>query len=482
MGLLKRREMDMTTGPIFKNLVAFAIPLVIASLLQTAFSMADTFVLGVFADNGDLCVGAVSTTGSLINMIISLFIGLSVGANVVVARYIGAKNESSVKRTIGTAVTVSLIAGAILVLVGIFCSRTFLTWIGVSDEFIDLATTYLTIYLCGSPFMLLYNYSANILRASGDTVRPMLYITIGGVINVILNVILVVFTPLDVEGVALATVASNVFASIMCFRALLKNNSVAKFEWRYFRIYKKELLELVRIGVPSGINSALFGFSNTLISSSINKLGVLYGSHIVSGSGYSNQFDNIIYVCMNAIALSGQAFVSQNYGAKNYERIRKTFFTSIGIVSVVGVTVSAIFVSLVYPLIKAISGNPLVAQAALNKSLWIGAFYVLCGIMDVMSSTLRGLGRSLTGMMVTLTGTVFFRVLWVTFVFPINPTETMLYCVYPITWVITIVTFIIILNKVFKNVKRKFILKEKISADFRQEREKVLNDGEEQTA
>ena len=482
MGLLKRREIDMTTGPIFKNLVTFAIPLVIASLLQTAFSMADTFVLGVFAENGDLCVGAVSTTGALINMIIALFIGLSVGANVVVARFIGAKNEERVKRTIGTAIFISLIAGGILVLVGIFCSRTFLTWLGVGEEFIDYATTYLTIYFCGCPFMLLYNYSANILRASGDTLRPMQYITIGGVINVILNIILVVLTPLDVEGVAIATVASNAFASVACFRCLLKNKSVARFEKKYFKIYKEELLELIKVGVPAGINSALFGFSNTLVGASINKLGVIYGNHVVSGSGYSNQFDNLIYVCMNSIALSAQAFISQNYGARDYERIRRSFFVALGIVSVVGIVISALMVSLVYPLINVISGDPLVAKAALTKTIWIGAFYTLCGLMDVMSYSLRGVGKSLTGMFVTLLGTVFFRVLWILFVFPLNETEVMLYSVYPISWTITLITFIIIISHVFKNLRKKFMLVEKINVDFRQESEAKLNEQKEQTA
>lgn len=474
MGLLKRRQMDMTTGPIFKNMVVFAIPLVIASLLQTAFNMADTFVLGIFAEDGDRCVGAVSTTGSLINMIISLFIGLSVGANVVVARFIGAKKQEKVNRTIGTSVLLSLIAGSILVIVGIFCSRIFLRWTGVSDNFIDLATTYLKIYLCGSPFMLLYNYCANILRASGDTVRPMLYITIGGVINVVLNIILVVFTPLDVEGVALATVASNAFASICCFVTLLKSKTNVKFKWKYFRIYKEEFLELVKVGVPSGINSALFGFSNTLISSSINKLGNIYGNHIVSGSGYANQFDNIIYVGMNSIALSAQAFVSQNYGAQNYSRIKRSFFTAISVVSVVGLVISGLMLALVYPLIKVISGEPMVAQAAFNKTLWIGAFYTLCGIMDTMSYSLRGVGKSFTGMIVTLTGTVLFRVLWILIIFPINPTETLLYCVYPITWVITIVTFIIIISRVFKNLRKRFALSERISSSYKQDMDSKL--------
>lgn len=465
VNIFKRKDIDMTQGPIFKQLVMYAIPLVIANLLQMAFSLADTFVLGGFAENGDTCVGAVSTTGSLINMIVALFIGLSVGANVVTAKFIGAKKDEKVKKTIGTAIALSVIAGVVLVFVGIFCSRIFLTWLSVEDEFIDLATAYLTIYLCGAPFMMIYNYCANILRASGDTVRPMVYITIGGVINVILNIILVAFTPLDVQGVAIATVASNAFAGIACFIALIKNKSVVKFEWKYFKIYKEELLELLQVGVPSGINSALFGFSNTLIGASINKLGTLYGNHIVSGSGYSNQFDNLIYVCMNAIALSAQAFVSQNYGAKNYSRIRRTLFTSIGIVSVVGVVISGIMVALVYPLIKGISGNPNVAQAALTKTFWIGAFYTICGIMDTMSYTLRGVGKSFTGMLVTLTGTVLFRVLWIIFIFPINPTEWLLYCVYPISWVLTDVAFIIILSVVFKNLRRKFQLEEIMAKD-----------------
>ena len=473
MGLLKRRQIDMTTGPILSKMIAFAIPLVIASLLQTAFSLADTFVLGIFAEDGDRCVGAVSTTGALINMIISLFIGLSVGANVVVARYIGAKSEENVKRAIGTAISISLIAGGILVIVGIFCSKTFLRWTGVSDNFINDATKYLTIYLCGAPFMLLYNYSANILRASGDTYRPMIFITLGGVINVVLNIILVVLTPLDVEGVAFATVACNAFASICCFRCLLKNNSMAKFEWKYFKIYKEELSELVRIGLPSGINSCLFGFSNTLISSSINKLGEIWGSHVVTGSGYANQFDNIIYVGMNSIALSAQAFISQNYGAKNHERIRRSLYTAVSMVSVVGVVISALILIIIKPLILAISGDEMVAQAALVKTIWIGGFYALCGIMDTMSYSLRGLGKSFTGMIITLVGTCLFRILWLIFIFPLNQTETMLYIVYPITWVITLTILTIVITKVIKNLRGKFTLVEKISKDFKHETQEL---------
>ena len=466
MSIFKRREMDLTEGSILKKMIVFAIPIVIASLLQTLFHMADTFVLGMFAENGDLCVGAVSTTGSLINMIVSLFVGLAVGANVMVARYIGAKNHESVKNTIGTSVCLSFIFGAILVLVGIFGSRTILLWTGVSDLHIDLATNYLTIYLCGAPFMLLYNYCANILRASGDTVTSTTYITIGGVINVVLNIILVVLTPFDVEGVAIATVACNAFASIACFLTLLKSNTNVKFEWKYCKIYKKEFSELLKVGIPSGINSCLFGFSNTLTSAAINELGIIYGAHVVTGSGYANQFDNVIYVAMNAIAISGQAFVSQNLGAKNFERIKRTLFVTLGIVSVVGVVVSGIMLAITYPLIFAISGSELVAQATLEKTVWIGAFYTICGVMEVLSFYLRGLGKSLTGMIVTLIGTMIFRAIWIWFIFPLNKTTDWLYCMYPITWVITVAIFIVVVAKTLKDLRKQLVFEEKVKSEL----------------
>lgn len=463
MSIFKRRAIDMTEGPILKKMITFSIPVIIASLLQTLFHMADTFVLGLFADNGDLCVGAVSTTGSLINMIVSMFVGLAVGANVMVARYIGAKNHESVKKTIGTSVVISLIAGAILMLIGIFCSRTFLTWINVSEIHIDLATKYLTIYLCGAPFMLLYNYSANILRASGDTVTSTTYITIGGVINVVLNIVFVALTPYDVEGVAIATVACNAFASIACFLTLLKSKTNVKFEWKYFRIYKKEFGELLKVGIPSGINGCLFGFSNTLVSASINELGKIYGAHIVTGSGYSNQFDNVIYVAMNAIAISGQAFVSQNLGAKNFDRVKRTLFVALGMVSVAGIVVSGIMLAITYPLIFSISGSELVAQATLEKTFWIGGFYTLCGIMEVMSYYLRGLGKSLTGMLVNLLGTIIFRAVWIWLIFPLNKTPAWLYCMYPITWVITIIIFIVVVSKTLKNLRQKLVFEDKMN-------------------
>ena len=455
MGIFKRKQIDMTSGSIFKKMIAYVIPLIIANLLQMAFNMADTFVLGIFADNGNVDVGAVSTTAPVVNMGLSLFIGLATGANVMVARYIGARQDERVKKVIGLSVFASLMAGTILAIAGIFGTRIFLTWLDVSSVHIEPATRYLTIYLCGTPFIMLYNFCANILRASGDTVRPMAYITIGGVINVVLNAILVIFTPFDVEGVAIATVACNAFAGIACFLTLLKSKTFVKFEWKYFRIYKDEIVEIVKIGIPSGINSCLFAFSSMLISSSINQLGVIFGDHIVTGSGYSNQFDNITYVCMNAVALASQAFVSQNLGAKNYQRVKQTLSVSLILVTITGIVVGAVMVALVKPIILAISGSELVANSALEKSLWIGALYVLNGIMDTMSFYLRGLGKSMTGMIVTLVGTVLFRAIWIWFIFPLNKTTAMLYCVFPITWVITIIIFVVILVVVLKNLRKQ---------------------------
>ena len=455
MALLKRREMDMTVGPIFKQLVTYAIPLIIANLLQTAFNLVDTLVLGMFAEDGNTCVGAVSTTSAIINLCVAMFIGLSVGANVMVARNIGAKNEEGVKRTIGLSVFLSVFAGIVLVFIGVFCSKLFLKWTGVSAVHLELANKYLTIYLCGMPFIMLYNFCASVLRASGDTYRPMIYITLGGVLNVILNIVLVVFTPLDVEGVAIATVASNAFAGIACLIALIKNKSVARFEWKYFRIFKQELVYMLKIGVPSGIQSCVFAFSNVLITSSMNQLGKIYGPHILSGSGYSGQIDHIIYVMMDAIALSAQVIISQNLGARNYGRIKHTLFTSVGMVAVLGLSLSSLLLLLIKPIVLAISGDQLVAQAAFTRTVWVTIFYFLCGSMNTMSFSLRGLGKSFTSMIIVIVGNVVLRVLWISFIFPLNKTEGMIYVLYPITWFITATVLAVVLTFVLKNLKLK---------------------------
>ena len=458
MGLLKRREMDMTTGPILKKIITYAIPLIVANLLQVAFNLADTLVLGMFAENGNNCVGAVSTTSAIINLCVALFIGLSVGSNVMVARNIGAKNQEGVKRTIGLSVFLSVFAGVVLLLVGVFFSRTFLELTGVSDVHIDLANKYLKIYLCGTPFIMLYNFCASVLRASGDTFRPMIYIMIGGVVNVILNIILVVFTPLDIEGVAIATVTSNAIAGICCLVTLLKSNSVVKFEWKYFRIFKKELIDLVKIGIPSGLQSCVFAFSNVLIASSMNELGKIYGAHVLSGSGYSGQIDNLIYMMMDAIALSAQVFVSQNLGAKNYDRIKKTLFTSVGLVASLGISLSGILVLLIKPIVLAISGDQLVAQAAFTRTIYVTIFYFLCGTMNTMSFSLRGLGESLISMLVVVFGNVVLRVIYILFIFPLNKTEATIYVLYPITWAITIGILAIFLVVILKKLKIKLMI------------------------
>ena len=461
MGLLKRREIDMTTGPIFKQLVKYAIPLIVANLLQTAFNLADTLVLGMFAENGNTCVGAVGTTSAITNLCIAMFIGLSVGSNVMVARHIGAKNQEAIKRTVGLSVFLSVFAGIVLVIIGVFCSKYFLQWTGVSQVHFDLANRYLTIYLCGMPFIMLYNFCASILRASGDTFRPMIYITIGGVLNVILNIILVVFTPLDVEGVAIATVASNAFAGIACLIVLIKSKTTTKFEWKYFRVFKQELIQLLRIGVPSGIQSCVFAFSNVLITSSMNELGKIYGPHILSGSGYSGQIDNIIYVMMDAIALSAQVFISQNLGARNYGRIKSTLVTSVSMVGVLGLSLSGLLVLLIKPIVFAISGDQQVMQAAFARTVWVTVFYFLCGIMNTMSFSLRGLGKSFISMIIVVVGNVVLRVLWISFVFPLNKTEAMIYVLYPITWAITITMLAIILVVILKDLKQKLKIEDK---------------------
>ena len=470
MVLAKKHEIDMTEGTIFKKMVLFAVPLIITNLLQTLFTLADTLVLGAFADQGNLCVGAVSTTAAIINLVIALFIGLSAGANVMVARYIGARRAENVKRTIGLSVCLSVVAGGMLVLVGAIMSRTFLIWTGCGKEFIDLATRYLTIYLCGAPFMMLYNFSASVIRASGDTVRPMAYIMIGGVVNVILNIVLVVFTPLDIEGVAIATVISNAIAGICCLVTLIKSSSDVKFEWKYFRFYKEELLEILKVGVPSGIQGAIFAFSNVLVTASINRLGVIFGKHIVSGSGYATQLDNLVYVGMNAVALATQAFVSQNLGARKPDRIKRTILIGTTMAFVTGQALGIIMILICKPVIFAISQDWLVAEAAFVKCFFIGFFYSLCGIMDTLSYSLRGLGKSMLGMLIALFGSILLRIIWIFTIFEIFTTETGLYSVYPISWIVTDIVLIIAVINEYKKINKTLFLQEKMSNTLQQDK------------
>ncbi|MBE5742143.1 MAG: MATE family efflux transporter [Clostridiales bacterium] len=447
--MLENREMNMCEGSILKKLILYSLPLMATNILQLLFNAADVAVLGAF--RGDAPVAAVGSTAALINLIIGLFVGLSVGANVLIARCVGENNEKRARRIVGMSMLISVAIGIVLAIVGVVFAKTFLTWMACPDGVIDLATKYLQIYFLGMPIMLLYNFCASILRAVGDTVRPLIYLVVSGVVNVGLNVFFVAVLSKDVEGVAIATITAQTISAILSVIALLKGKGFAKLELRRIKIYPKELVMMIKIGLPAGVQGCLFSLSNVLIQSSINSFGDL----VVAGNSIAMQLDGFIFNAMNAVSLSSLAFVSQNLGANNYERIKKTLGCAIGLVVAVGIIVSAIIMAISPLVCSFIADSEAVIEYALIRVYMIATTYFLCGIMDVLSNSLRGLGLSSLAMCLTLIGTCLLRVVYVWTVLVWYRSLYVLYAVYPISYVISIIMFAIAYIPAMKKIKRQ---------------------------
>lgn len=445
----KNFEMNMCEGKIFGKLVVYALPLVLTNVLQLLFNAADVAVLGIFVS--DDAVAAVGATGALINLIIGLFVGLSVGANVLVARFSGEQNVDSAHKTVGTSVIVSLIAGIILAFIGYFFAGTFLEWTKCDPDVLDMATKYLKIYFIGMPIMMLYNFCASILRAVGDTMRPLIFLIIGGVVNIGLNIFFILVLDKTVEGVAIATVVSQGISAVLSVIVLLKGEGYARLDMKKFRIYMPELKEMIRIGLPAGLQGCVFSISNVLIQSTINTFSKTY----MTANTVASQFDGFIYNAMNAVALSCLAFVSQNYGARKFDRIRMVVRQSVLLVTVIGLAVGGGIILFSAQLCGLITDDPEIIRIAQNRLYILASTYFTCGIMDVLSNFMRGLGKSTTAMIVSLSGSCLFRIIWLKTVYLLNPTIEMVYIVYPISWVLTIGVYMIMYFPTLNRAKRE---------------------------
>jgi len=449
-----KHEMDLTVGSIFKKLIIFALPLMATNILQLLFNVADVAVLGIFVEDGDNAVAAVGATGALINLIIGLFVGLSVGANVLVAKYVGSGEKERAERVVGMSMLISVLIGVVLAVIGYFCAYTFLDWMGCDPKVIDMATKYMQIYFLGMPIILLYNFCAAILRAVGDTLRPLIYLIVAGVVNVGMNVLFVVVFHKDVEGVAIATISSQAISAALAIISLIKSKGYAHLALRKMRFFKTELADMIKIGLPSGVQGCVFSLSNVVIQSTINS----FGSTAMTGNTIAAQFDGFIYNAMFAVALSCMSFVSQNLGAKNIDRIRKTVKIALLDVIVVGVIVGGIILLLGRPLGSVISNDPKVVEYAWGRLLITSTTYFLCGLMDVMSNTMRGLGKTTTAMVVSISGSCLFRILWVHTLCVWFPTLSTLYWVYPVSWALTFGIYVVMYFPTMKRVERKLKL------------------------
>ncbi|MBE6995933.1 MAG: MATE family efflux transporter [Ruminococcaceae bacterium] len=428
-----RYEIDMCSGTILPKLLRFAFPLMLSSILQLLFNAADVVVVGRFA--GDTALAAVGSNTNLISLLTNLFMGCSVGSNILAARFYGAQEHERLHRTVHTSMLLSVIGGLVLSVIGCLGAKTILVWMNCPDNILDLAALYLRIYFLGMPATMLYNFGAALLRAAGDTQRPMYYLTLAGVVNVLLNLYFVIVLEMSVAGVATATVISQYISAALVVRCMTRNSGAIHLDLKALRFHKGYLKQILQVGLPAGLQGVLFSVSNVLIQSSVNT----FGDVVMAGNAAAVNIEHFIYVSMNAFYQANMTFVSQNYGAGRFERIRPIILRALGCVMVVGVGLGNLTVLFGRPLLGIYSTSADVIAAGMNRLSIVCAFYALCGMMDCMMGALRGLGYITLPMLVSLFGACGLRLLWLATIFQIPSLHSIrtLYWSYPISWLIT---------------------------------------------
>lgn len=436
MALVKKRTIDMTSGPLFRNIISYTIPIMLTGFLQLLFNAADLIVVGQFC--GSISVAAVGATGSITNLIVNFFIGLSVGTGVAVAQALGAGDGKKAHRTVHTALPTALISGVIITVIGVAFSETFLRWMNTPENVLPLSATYMKIYFAGIIFMMVYNFCASILRATGDTKSPLIFLTIAGVINVVLNVIFVTTFNLNVAGVALATTISQGVSAVLVVIALKHRSDACQLHFSEMKFYKAEFLEIVRIGLPAGIQSALFSISNVIIQSSINS----FGDVLMSGNAAATNIEGFVFVILNAFHQTALNFTGQNVGANQYKRAKKVVLICLANVLVIGLTVStAMYLSGRQLLSIYIPDSPEAIEWGLVRMSCLFLPYCLLGLMDVSTGALRGMGVSLAPMIISVLGVCGIRIGWIYTIFQIPQYHTpqWLYYSYAVSWAVTFV-------------------------------------------
>ena len=431
----KTYSIDMCNGSILPKLLKFAIPLMCSSILQLLFNAADVVVVGQCC--GDNSLAAVGSTTSLINLLTNLFIGLSVGANVLVARYYGAKEKKHLHEVIHTAVALSLISGVILTIFGVIFTRKILVWMQTPTDVLDLAAVYLRIYFSGMVATMLYNFCSSILRAVGDTKRPLYYLLFAGVVNVVLNLFFIIVCHMDVAGVGLATVISQFISAGLIVRCLMREQAPYRLFIRNIHLYTKYVGRILRIGLPAGLQGTVFSLSNVVIQSSINSFGAV----VMAGNAAAGSVEGFVYMGMNAFHQAAVSFVSQNVGAGRFDRINKIAVRTMLCVIVTGVVMGGFTVLLGPQLLGFYTKEANVIDVGMTRLKIVCGAYFLCGMMDVMVGILRGLGYSVMPMIVSLIGACGLRLVWIFTIFQIEKYHTpfMLYMSYPVTWTITVI-------------------------------------------
>lgn len=448
---LKRSyEMNMSEGPLFRKIILFSLPLVLSGILQLLFNAADIVVVGRFS--GDQALAAVGSTSALINLLVNLFMGVSIGANVMVGRCYGAHDEENMQKSIHTAITTAIIGGALMIFVGLIAAQPLLSWMGTPDNVIDLSVLYMRIYFIGMPSFMIYNFGAAILRAIGDTKRPLYFLLVSGVVNVIFNLFFVILFQMGVAGVALATIISQTISAVFILLSLCKSEGPLHLDFKKLSIHKDILKQMLKIGLPAGLQGTIFSISNVLIQSSVNS----FGDIVMAGNTAASNIEGFVYTSMNAIYQTALSFTSQNMGAKKYMRIDKILIVCLGVVSAIGLIMGNGAFLLGHSLLSLYTTSDEVIAYGLLRMSYCAVPYLLCGIMDVFVGSLRGLGYSIMPMLVSLSGACLFRVIWIFTVFQAVPTLDCLYISYPFSWFLTscvhLICYLIVRKKLFRPV------------------------------
>ena len=437
----------MLHGPLLSSIVFYTIPIILTSLLQLLFNAADLIVVGRFC--GSISVAAVGATGAITNLMVNFFIGLSVGAGVGVAHGLGSREEQVVHCTVHTAIPTALFSGVILTVFGVSFSETFLRMMDTPETVLPLSAVYMKIYFAGITFTMVYNFCAAILRAAGDTKSPLVYLSFAGVVNVVLNLFFVRVLHMNVAGVALATIISQAISAVLVTRALMRRTDACQLILKKMRIYKPQLQKMLRIGLPAGIQSSLFSISNVLIQSSVNS----FGDVLMSGNAASANIEGFVYVCLNAFHQTAVNFIGQNAGARQYKRVYKTLMICLGCVTVVGLGMGFLAYSLGPTLLSIyITDSPEAISYGMLRLGYICLPYFICGLMDVTTGALRGLGASMAPMIISVLGVCGLRIGWIYTIFQIPQYHTpqCLYFSYLVSWSITFIIQFIAFKVVFR--------------------------------
>ena len=449
----KSYEIDMCSGPLLSRILLFAIPLICSGVLQLVFNATDIIVVGRFVSSN--AMAAVGSTSSLINLLVNFFIGISVGANVLVARFRGANDFDDAQETVQTALITAVIGGFVLIAAGILLARPMLVWMATPDEVIGQAVLYMRVYFIGMPATMLYNFGAAILRAVGDTRRPLYFLTLAGLVNVAGDLLFVLVLDMGVAGVAVATVISQIISATLIVLCLMRQDGMCNVNLRRMRFHRDKFLRIMQVGLPAGLQSVIFNISNVLIQSSINS----FGATVVAGNTAASNIEGFVYTSMNALYQTSLSFTSQNLGARQFGRIDKILVRCLALVFVIGLVLGNGAHLLGQTLLGIYTGEPEVIAYGMMRLGVVSVTYCLCGMMDVVAGSVRGLGYSILPMLVSLVGACVFRIIWIFTVFQWKHTLFSLYISYPISWALTIcahlVCYFAVRRRVFPRTAEK---------------------------